>query len=81
MSEIKDTSGPAFPRTKIVNDFPRGSWEGPIDYGITKREYYAAMAMMGMMSRDIYDEGQNTPAKRSRLAYIEADSMLKEGSK
>jgi hypothetical protein len=44
--------------------------------GMSKREYFAAMAMQGMMGRDVYDAGQATPAQRASLACIEADALI-----
>lgn len=44
----------------------------------TLRDVFAAFAMSGMMARDGYDEGQATPKQRAKLAYIEADALLKE---
>jgi hypothetical protein len=46
--------------------------------GLTKREYFAGMALQGMMSRDSYDKGQATPEQRAKLALIEADALLEE---
>ena len=62
----KNTGGPAFPRTQ---------W--PNETGMTLRDYFAAKAMQGMNSRDGFDVGQAHPEQRAKLAYIEADAMLK----
>jgi hypothetical protein len=35
-------------------------------------------ALMGMMSRDRFEQGQSTPEQRAKLAYIEADAMIYE---
>ena len=50
-------------------------------YGMTLRDYFAAAALQGMMSRDHFDPGQASPSQRAHLAYIEADAMLAERSK
>ena len=44
---------------------------------LTLRDYFAAKAMQGMHARDTFDAGQATPEQRARLAYIDADAMLK----
>jgi hypothetical protein len=44
---------------------------------LTLRDYFAAKALQGMNARDAFDPGQAAPQQRARLAYIEADAMLK----
>jgi hypothetical protein len=44
---------------------------------MTLRDYFAAKAMQGMNARDGFDAGQASPEQRAKLAYIEADAMLK----
>lgn len=44
---------------------------------MTLRDYFAAMALQGMNARDTYDAGQASPYQRAKLAYIEADAMMK----
>lgn len=48
---------------------------------MTLRDYFAGLAMQGMMARDVFDGGQARPEQRAKLAYIEADAMLKERNK
>lgn len=65
-----NTGGPAFP----------SQHDDDIGYpakGMTLRDYFAAKAMQGMNSRDGFDVGQARPEQRAKLAYIEADAMLK----
>jgi hypothetical protein len=45
------------------------------------RDRFAAAALTGMHSRDSYDEGLSSPEKRARLAYIDANAMMKERDK
>ena len=45
--------------------------------GLTLRDYFAAKAMQGRHARDTFDLGQARPEQRARLAYIEADAMMK----
>ena len=69
-----NTGGPAFP-------FPAYTYpNGEINHGeggMTLRDYFAAKAMQGMNSRDGFDARQARPEQRAKLAYIEADAMLK----
>lgn len=84
MNEEKNVGGPAFPCKEDEWYQPQHSNRPPEKVGtvqhngMTLRDYFAKGAMEGMMSRDTFDEGQATPAQRARLAYIEADAMLKE---
>jgi hypothetical protein len=45
---------------------------------MTMRDLIAMFAMAGMNARDTFDAGQATPEQRARLAYIEADALIKE---
>ena len=44
---------------------------------MTLRDCFAAKAMQGFAARDVFDNGLATPYQRAKLAYIEADAMLK----
>lgn len=46
-------------------------------WGMTLRDYFAAKAMQGFAARDVFDPGLATPEQRAKLAYIDADAMLK----
>lgn len=48
--------------------------------GMSLRDWFAGMAMQGMMARDSFDPGQATPQQRAALAYLEADALLKSRS-
>lgn len=63
MNDTK-TGGPAFPT-------------GTAFQGMTLRDYFAAKAMQGFAARDVFDHGLATPEQRAKLAYIDADAMLK----
>ena len=65
-----NTGGPAFPKTPFIEI-------GTPQNGMTLRDYFAAKAMQGMAARDIFDAGQATPEQRAKLAYADADAMLK----
>ena len=45
--------------------------------GMTLRDYFAAKVMQGFAARDSHDAGLATPQQRAKLAYIDADAMLK----
>ena len=64
---------PAFPRPKFMEQAVRYDQED----GMTLRDYFAAMALQGMNARDTYDAGQASPYQRAKLAYLEADAMMK----
>ena len=49
--------------------------------GMTLRDYFAAKAMQGFAARDSHDAGLATPQQRAKLAYIDADAMLKAREK
>ena len=49
----------------------------PITLGLTKREYFAAMAMQGMLAHDF----DITPSQFANDAVIYADALIKELSK
>ena len=59
-----ETGGPAFPY-------------GTAYTGMTLRDYFAAKALQGFAARDVFDSGLATPEQRAKLAYIDADAMLK----
>jgi len=48
--------------------------------GLTVRDYFAANALMSMLS-PVQNITDNTPAKAADLAYKFADAMMKERSK
>jgi hypothetical protein len=43
---------------------------------MTMRDFFAALVVAGMNSRDVFDAGQAEPEQRAKLAYIEADAMI-----
>ena len=65
---INKTGGPAFPYAfpdKFEDDYN-------VCYGMTLRDYFAAKAMQGLITRRILDEERDAP-----YAYAIADAMLK----
>lgn len=77
---LREDGGPAFPIPHQIIDandplFKFGS------RGMSLRDYFAAMVLQGIHARDSYDSGQAFPEQRARLAYIEADEMLKARAK
>lgn len=68
IEDESDMSSPAFP-----GGFVSGH------SGLTKREWFAGMALAGIMANSDYT--QNTCYEIKRIAYLQADSMLKKGEK
>jgi hypothetical protein len=73
MSRLIDDGGLAFP----VNEtrFFDGSLNNEATYGMGLRDYFAAKAMQGLMAADT--EWTMPVEVISKLAYSQADSMLK----
>lgn len=46
---------------------------------MTLRDYFAAKVLQGFAARDVFDAGLATPEQRAKLAYIDADAMIKAG--
>ena len=76
----KDDGGPAFSQqvVHIPNDgtYPASRWVAP---GITKREWFAGMALSAMQIQIVVAEP--AAAFMAESAYIIADAMLKESEK
>jgi len=66
----QDNSGPAFP---VLQD------RDYISFGITKRDYFAAVALQGLIAADVKFEQAND--NLAEWAYQLADRMLKEREK
>jgi hypothetical protein len=71
---------PAFPVMEPFEKFNDETgtyveYHAPVD-GLSKREYFAGLAMQGMQQDTMYDAGRATPEQRARLAVIEADALL-----
>lgn len=73
MPDIKPENPPAFP-----SDITLGQARF-IQYGITIRDYFAAAAMQGMITRTA--SYGDCPEKMAPYAYKYADAMLAERSK
>lgn len=67
----KDTSGPAYPH--------EDSMSAAFRPGLTKREYFAGLAMQGMLACPV--QPQSGPDMFARDAFAIADAMIAEGSK
>lgn len=48
---------------------------------MTMRDHFAGLVLQGFAARDMHDAGLVTPEQRAKLAYIDADAMLKERNK
>lgn len=64
----EENGGAAFPQSGFERWAPEG--------GITKREYLAAKAMVGLLSNP---NCVNNPEHVARMSYMHADAMLAEG--
>ena len=84
MSEI-DSGGMAFP----VTPTDRSGQIGPTEYGLTKREWYAGMALQGYLSNPtsfgppVPEADKYNPRLvadvSANFAYMLADAMLRAG--
>ena len=76
----KDTSGSVFPTTHNGSTLPSMT-------GLTKREYFAGLAMQGLLACGALTMAQDNRIRPfneqeiSDLAFHMADAMLAEGSK
>jgi hypothetical protein len=61
------------------NSFETAFPSSPTAIGLTKREYFAAMAMQGLLAHGFYhyDDKINLAIRMSEVATISADFMLK----
>lgn len=75
----------AFPQHKysIENDLLTKAVIKNSEYlgGLTKREYFAAMAMQGIFSSGGHYDGSDDPARYARISLMFADAMITELSK
>jgi hypothetical protein len=75
MSEI-DGGGSAFPVTPTDNS----GQIGPTEYGLTKREWYAGMALQGLITGCyVGDNAGFTVQGNVVAAYEYADAMIRAG--
>lgn len=72
--DIKD-GGPAFPLDYEISDLDKVFWSR----GISKRDYFAAKAMLGMLIQTTIDI--ELKEQGAKAAYEWADAMLKESEK
>lgn len=69
MTTITDNGGPAFPMIRDMRNIP--DWDH--EPGMTLRDYFAAKAMQGMLTRP----GSIDVNQDAEFAYKLADAMLK----
>jgi hypothetical protein len=78
MTDKIDDGGPAFPESYKGNDMPH---EG-VGNGLTKREWYAGMALMGLLAGDPPITHEDDVATRIATAvFATADAMIAESKK
>lgn len=78
----KDKEEPAFPglrEPRMEESYP--SWMSFFQGGLTKREWFAGMALMGMHAINRYDKGLATPEQRANICFIDADAMIEASKK
>ncbi len=70
------------PKTTFPDDSAYPSWEFT-QRGLTKREYFASMAMQGMLAHPgtIADMPQKHPDTVAKAAVIYADALIEELNK
>lgn len=70
-----DKNAPAHP-TPVAVDHVRNYWEGQY-HGLTKREYFAALAMQGILANeDIIMKTSITPSEVCSFAVTQADVLI-----
>lgn len=74
---MKNADKPAMPCEDIVERDEKGNLYGPLKsgLGLTKREYFAAMAMQGLSSSEY---SGCSPEQLAANAVINADALLAE---
>jgi hypothetical protein len=72
-----ETGGPAFPFPGSL--YPDGSTCEPGELGMSLRDYFAAKAMQGQLSRP--NAAYLSEKEVANVAYMVADAMLKERNK
>lgn len=81
---MTNDGGAAFPRLEEVEKFDEDAWRYKTDLlpmdGMSLRDYFAAKAMQGMCSGEIWPYVQDLPEIASR-AYLLADAMLAQREK
>jgi len=68
---VKNDGGPAFPHNRLGSDSD----------GMTLRDYFAAMAMQGIVASQEFQDGDWTGGAVATQAYELADEMLVERGK
>lgn len=62
---MNNSNAPAYP----------DNWDAKLP-GLTKREYFAAMAMQGLIASDV--DGAMSHGNCAKIAVLQADALLKE---
>ena len=75
---MKDTSRPAFPS---ANEIKLGDYSTFGHTGVTKREWYAAVAMTVVIDTAIAQKNTLTPEDFAGKCFDIADAMIFEGKK
>lgn len=73
----KDTSGQAFPMPYSTDEHSNPCNVTTSHYGMTLRQWYAGMALQGLLARNDFNCAESAVAN----AYRHADAMIREGKK
>ena len=77
---MSDNSGPAFPIKHIIKE--NGFIVSEINFqGLTKREWFAGMALQGMLAKPLEGERESSFECYAECSFRYADAMLAEGEK
>ena len=76
MSDIKNDGGPAFP-TLTSGSHSSGTWLPDMTDGMSLRDWFAGMALQGMLAQG----GEASPTDYAMAAFRMADAMLAERNK
>lgn len=76
MDETTDDGGSAFALTHEEWNNDRNEYEIVTHGGLTKREWFAGMALQGAIASFAGSESVPTPERFAEIAYAQADAML-----
>jgi hypothetical protein len=76
----KKDGGPAFPTKRKEWDCCLNRSEWTMVEGLTKRQWYAGLAMQGIITSESYT-AIKSPVLIAELAFVVADAMIAEGEK
>lgn len=75
---MENNNQPAFPRPKQILGSGEDYHEIPAAEGLTKREWFAGMALQGFISNSVFFQGYSSNSDMARQAVDMADNLLSE---